>query len=142
MKVLFIQVHVFNSRVHVFYLFLSFLHFFPPSFDPLLPHPLPPSSLSLSPSSVVRLSSPKLNYLIGIGAILLYINIILVVVPLEENDKELANALCYITPWFTAVGYSLCYGTILVKLFRTWYIFNKPVANKKQVMSQRDLFYY
>ena len=116
------------------------------SLPPLIPCSLtlfpPPPSLSLSFSSVVRLSSPKLNYLIGIGAILLYINIILVVVPLEEDDKELANTLCYITPWFTAVGYSLCYGTILVKLFRTWYIFNKPVANKKQVMSQRDLFYY
>ena len=93
-----------------------------------------PPNPFLFPSSVVRLSSPKLNYLIGIGAILLYINIVLVVVPLGENDKELANTLCYTTPWFTAIGYSLCYGTILVKMFRTWYIFNKPVANKKQVI--------
>ena len=58
---------------------------------------------------------------------------ILVVVRLEEEHQELASYLCCITPWFTAIGYSLCYGTILVKMFRTWYIFNNPVAKKKKV---------
>jgi gamma-aminobutyric acid type B receptor len=82
---------------------------------------------------VIKLSAPKLNYLIGAGAILLYINIVLVVVPVKEGRQMLASALCCTTPWFTAVGYSLCYGTILVKMFRTWYIFNNPIANKKQV---------
>ena len=82
---------------------------------------------------IIKLSSPKLNYLIGAGAILLYINIILVVIPLEKGEIKLASVLCCTTPWFTAIGYSLCYGTILVKMFRTWYIFNNPFANKKQV---------
>ena len=82
---------------------------------------------------VIKLSSPKLNYLIGAGAILLYINIVLLVVPVREGEQKLASALCCTTPWFTAVGYSLCYGTILVKMFRTWYIFNNPFAKKKLV---------
>jgi len=71
--------------------------------------------------------------MIGGGAILLYIAVILAVVPVGEGDSARATALCVITPWFTAIGYSLCYGTILVKMFRTWYIFNKPIANKKEV---------
>jgi gamma-aminobutyric acid type B receptor len=82
---------------------------------------------------VIKLSSPKLNYLIGFGAILLYLSVILVAIPLREGNGDLATSLCYTTPWFTAIGYSLCYGTILVKMFRTWYIFNNPIANKKQV---------
>ena len=31
-----------------------------------------------------------------------------------------------INPWLTSLGYSLCYGTILVKTVRIWFIFNKP----------------
>ena len=27
-----------------------------------------------------------------------------------------------LTPWLTAIGYSLCYGTIIVKMFRIFYI--------------------
>ena len=30
-------------------------------------------------------------------------------------------------------GYSLCYGTILVKMFRVWYIFNNHTLKKKIV---------
>ena len=71
--------------------------------------------------------------MIGAGAILLYISIVLVVIPIHEGQKTLASVLCCTTPWFTAIGYSLCYGTILVKMFRTWYIFNNPIAKKKAV---------
>ena len=88
---------------------------------------------SLNCYSIIKLSAPKLNYMIGAGAILLYISIILLVVPAGEGDADLASVLCCMTPWFTAIGYSLCYGTILVKMFRTWYIFNKPAMKKKQV---------
>ena len=81
----------------------------------------------------MRLSSPKLNYLIGVGALLLYISIILVVIPIHEGNRELATSLCITTAWLTSVGYSLCYGTILVKMFRIWYIFNKPLQKKRKV---------
>ena len=84
-------------------------------------------------SRIIKLSSPKLNYLIGFGAILLYVSIVLLAIPLQEQNRDLATTLCLTTPWFTAVGYSLCYGTILVKMFRTWYIFSNPLAKKKQV---------
>jgi len=44
-------------------------------------------------------------------------------------------ALCNLTPWLTALGYSLCYGTILAKMARVYYIFHNPVALKKKVRS-------
>ena len=86
----------------------------------------------------MKLNSPKLNYLIGFGAILLYIDIILVVVPLGEGNGNLATSLCITIPWFTAVGYSLCCGTMLVKMCRIWYIFNNPVRKKKPVSEGRE----
>ena len=39
---------------------------------------------------LIRLSSPKLNYLIGIGAIVLYVNVYLFVIPTETQAAALA----------------------------------------------------
>ena len=83
---------------------------------------------------VIKLSSPNLNYMIGSGAILLYISIILVAIPLP--NANMATSLCLVTPWFTAIGFSLCYGTILAKMLRIWYIFHNPVVKKKQVLTK------
>ena len=38
--------------------------------------------------------------------------------------------LFQINPWLTSLGYSLCYGTIVMKMFRVWIIFNKPLRLK------------
>ena len=38
-----------------------------------------------------------------------------------------------VTPWLTSLGYSLCYGTILVKMVRVWYIFNITNARRSMV---------
>jgi len=34
------------------------------------------------------------------------------------------------TPWLYALGYSLCYGTILVKMVRVYHILHKPTEKK------------
>ena len=34
------------------------------------------------------------------------------------------------TAWLAAIGYSLCYGTIVAKMFRVFYIFRNPTENK------------
>ena len=77
---------------------------------------------------LIKLASGKLNYLIGIGAIILYVDTFFVV---PVTDPDLARVFCNLTPWLTAIGYSLCYGTVLVKMTRVYYIFNNPTANKK-----------
>ena len=75
------------------------------------------------------LASTKLNYLIIVGAIILYVDIIFTVVP--STDPIVVSFFCNLTSWLSAIGYSLCYGTILVKMTRVYYIFNNPTANKK-----------
>ena len=78
---------------------------------------------------LIKLASTKLNYLIGIGAIILYINIFVFVIPI--TNPVAVNVHCHFTPWLTAVGYSLCFGTILAKTARVYYLFNNPTASKK-----------
>ena len=51
----------------------------------------------------------------------LIVQSLLCVLPLQLN------------PCLTALGYSLCYGTILMKMIRVWYIFNNPTLQKKIV---------
>jgi gamma-aminobutyric acid type B receptor len=81
-------------------------------------------------SKLIRLTSPNLNYLIGSGAILLYIAIIVTVWP--ATTATVSSVMCNLQVWLTGIGYSLCYGTILVKMWRVYYIFNNPSTQKKK----------
>ena len=100
------------------------------------------------PCRLIRLSSSNLNYLIGLGAIILYINIITFVIP--AKGMVVASVLCNvgvklilfhsiyislliltkINPWLISLGYSFCYGTIIIKMIRVWVIFNNPMDLK------------
>jgi gamma-aminobutyric acid type B receptor len=83
--------------------------------------------------TLIRLSSPNLNYLIGSGAILLYLAIIVTVLP--ADTAVFSSVVCNLRVWLTGFGYSLCYGTILVKMWRVYYIFSNPSTLKKAVSS-------
>jgi gamma-aminobutyric acid type B receptor len=78
---------------------------------------------------LIRMSSPNLNYVIGLGAIVLYFNVVVLVIPTTEEKKALF--FCNLSPWLTAIGYSLCYGTIVVKMMRVWYIFSNSKITTK-----------
>ena len=78
---------------------------------------------------LVKLASTNLNYLIGIGAIILYLDTFFFVIP--TTDPAVVRAFCNLTPWLTALGYSLCYGTILAKMARVYYIFTNQSMKKK-----------
>ena len=54
---------------------------------------------------------------------------------IPTTNLQVVTTLCNITPWLTALGYSLCYGTILVKMVRVYYIFDNPTRQKKKVGS-------
>ena len=77
------------------------------------------------------MSSTNLNYLIGGGAIILYVDTYFFIIP--TTDQQVVTVLCNLTPWLTALGYSLCYGTILAKMVRVYYIFDNPTPRKKKV---------
>ena len=93
-------------------------------FSPSFPHPSTRPLFRL-----IKLSSPKLNYIIGIGAIILYLAGIVAVIP--STDPDAVAVFCNLTPWLAAIGYSLCYGTIVVKMARVYRIFTNPSTNKK-----------
>ena len=80
---------------------------------------------------LIRLGSPNLNNLIGIGAIILYVGTYFFIIP--TTDQQVHILLCNLTPWLTALGYSLCYGTILAKMLRVYFIFDNPTPQKKKV---------
>ena len=52
---------------------------------------------------LIRISSPNLNYIIGLGAIVLYLNIIVLVIPAAE--EEMAIVLCNVS---TNLLYNVC----------------------------------
>jgi gamma-aminobutyric acid type B receptor len=85
---------------------------------------------------LIRLSSPNLNYIICVGAIILYLDMILLVIP--STDRMVVSVLCNLNPWFTSIGYSLCYGTIVVKMFRVYYIYSNPSPRKKNTKLIKD----
>ncbi len=57
--------------------------------SPMLPHSY---IWHLPFSRLIRLTSPNLSYIIGVGAILLYVDVYLTVVPTE--DKDGVTVLC------------------------------------------------
>lgn len=83
---------------------------------------------------LIRLTSPNLNYIIGAGAALIYIDIYFYAAPVT-GSKAVA-AVCTVTPWLLALGYSLAFGTILAKLWRVYYIFHNSQPHKKTQLAQ------
>ena len=97
----------------------------------------------------MRLSSPTLNYLTIIGAVLMYASVFLYLLPTETKFavkvrcvvRELSipspNLLSYVHTnlkieyWCFTVGYSVALGAVLVKMWRIYLIFNNPKPNKK-----------
>ena len=79
----------------------------------------------------MRMSSTNLNYLIGGGAIILYMDTYFFIIP--TTNQQVVTVLCNLTPWLTALGYSLCYGTILAKMVRVYFIFDNPTPQQKRV---------
>ena len=80
----------------------------------------------------MQISRPRLNYLIILGALLFYITMILLAVP--TRDKDVFLGLFKVCPWTVALGYSLCYCPIIMKMFRVYYIVNNPLPNKVRII--------
>ena len=81
------------------------------------------------PNRIVKLSSSKLNYLIIAGAIIMYVSVILYVTP--ATSKIIETVICNVRPRVFSFGYSVCFGTILAKMWRVYYIFSNPGLKRK-----------
>lgn len=73
------------------------------------------------------MSRPMLNYFAITGYILLCVTIILYI---PTNNPSVFLGLSKALLWTLSLGYSLCYGTIIMKMFRVYYIVNNPLPNK------------
>ena len=91
-----------------------------------------PWRLNTNECRIMQISRPRLNYLIILGALLFYITMILLAVP--TRDKDVFLGLFKMRPWTVALGYSLCYCPIIMKMFRVYYIVNNPLPNKVRII--------
>ena len=73
------------------------------------------------------MSRPMLNYFIITGYIILC-TVIIMHVP--TTDPIIFLGISKTLLWFLAIGFSLCYGTIIMKMLRVYYIVNNPLPNK------------
>jgi gamma-aminobutyric acid type B receptor len=91
-------------------------------------------SLSLShhvhPSlnRIIRISRPRLNYLILLGAVLFYVSMIPFSIP--TTNEPVILAMVKTRSWLLSLGFSFFYGTIIMKMFRVYYIVHNPLPNK------------
>ena len=68
-----------------------------------------------------------LNYFVIAGSILLCFTVIF---QFPTTNPSMFLGLSKALIWTLSLGYSLCYGTIIVKMFRVYYIINNPLPNK------------
>uniref|UniRef100_A0A1X7SG58 G-protein coupled receptors family 3 profile domain-containing protein n=1 Tax=Amphimedon queenslandica TaxID=400682 RepID=A0A1X7SG58_AMPQE len=78
---------------------------------------------------IVKLTSPNLNHIIILGSVLLYISVIFY--SISSMNKTIQSTFCNIRVWLFSLGYDLCFGVILSKTWRIYYIFHNPKPNKK-----------
>ena len=59
---------------------------------------------------------------------------VLFVIP--THSKSVIHGLCIARQWFLALGVSLAFGTIIMKMFRVYIIFSNPTPKRKKVSQQ------
>ena len=80
---------------------------------------------------LIRLSSHRLNNVIGVGAIFLYFGTLTLSIP-TTNEPALV-AVCILQKWFLSLGMSLAIGTIIMKMFRIYYILSNFSPQRMKV---------
>ena len=94
---------------------------------------------------LVRLMSPKLNILVIAGGMIMYFSIVLYTLPVYDSFGRtfLCNVSSCIIQESTvllyaqletrvfSLGYTLCFSTILAKMWRVYYIFTNPKPKRK-----------
>jgi gamma-aminobutyric acid type B receptor len=78
---------------------------------------------------IVKLASPKLNYLIILGSVILFCCVFFYTY--SSPDSAVQTGFCNIRTWLFSIGYTLCFAVILSKALRIYYIFNNPKPQKK-----------
>ncbi|KAL5473442.1 hypothetical protein EMCRGX_G027927 [Ephydatia muelleri] len=88
-------------------------------------------NLVFAKTRVVKLSSPYLNVMIIVGAILFYIDVILFGVDGGVTSSAIASSLCMARIWVASLAFTLVFGTVFVKTWRIYYIFSNARKQRK-----------
>lgn len=91
---------------------------------------------------MIRLNSPKLNYLMIIGVCMVYLGCIVFVIPV--HSPKAVSAQCMLRFWLLSIGHSLGFGSVIAKLLRIYYIFKyqNPGGSRKKVIHDLHLIVF
>ena len=81
----------------------------------------------------MKLSSPYVNVMVVAGAVVFYTIVILFGVDENVASYTTVDGLCHARIWLISIGFSLLYGTIFAKTWKTYYIFKYTKAESKTV---------
>ncbi|XP_065899549.1 gamma-aminobutyric acid type B receptor subunit 2-like isoform X3 [Dysidea avara] len=77
----------------------------------------------------VKISSPYVNILIVVGAVMFYVVVILFGVDENTASFDTVNRLCHTRIWLCATAFSLLFGTIFAKTWRIYFILRHSKPN-------------
>jgi hypothetical protein len=90
-------------------------------------------TMTFREKKVIKLDSPHLNYLIIVGAVIMYISLFFQAVPALSTISPTVITIACNASSVAIIGVSMLMGTIQGKMFRIFYIFHKPSPSKKKI---------
>ncbi|XP_071833058.1 gamma-aminobutyric acid type B receptor subunit 2-like [Apostichopus japonicus] len=90
----------------------------------------------------VKLSSPRLNNLIVIGCIMIYLSICVIGSEIVSGDgeRELFPGFCMLRIWLLSIGFVLGFGTLFSKTWRVYKVASTNGGAKRTVIKDSELF--
>lgn len=85
---------------------------------------------------LIQLTSPTLNYIIGIGAIMFYMSTYFFFYP--RIPRSTLIVFCSVRSWLSTLGFTLTFVTVNLKMWRTYYIFHNPELSQQRRKSMND----
>ena len=88
----------------------------------------------------IKASSSRLNHLAYVGCYCtLFALLIYTIVEAFPTSPGATTVLCNFIPWLTSIGFSLVFGTVIVKTWRLYRIFLRSTKHKRHVrMMNKD----
>ena len=83
--------------------------------------------------SYVSNSNPYVSSLIIVGAVVLYVTVILFGIDENITSYSVVNGFCQLRIWLSVIGFSLLFGTLFAKAWRIYYIFRHFKSNARKV---------
>lgn len=81
----------------------------------------------------VKNNNPYLNIVIIAGAVIFYATVILFGVDENIASNSTVNGLCQTRVWWSVIGFSLLFGTILAKTWKIYYVFKHTKSGSNTV---------